>query len=311
MADFERFVDSVRLTVSKHLHSLILEKSDLKNELQLVRDLFLLGRGELFQVFIDEADRFLKNSPTAATQHDVNEAFSLACRVALSGSDEAVLRKVKIKVTLKTKVKILQPKNSGSTGWDCLSLQYSAPWPLHLILTPSSIDTYNDILKFFLRVRRVQRLLQESWFDDIKKKASRDNFCQVRAHMLFVVNNLQHYLMVDVLESQYSVLLSSLDNSSNFEEIRHAHDVFLSAIVAYTFVRNETVSQCLNGLLQACHDYVETSDEETAKTFARQSNLLFKVLSSIRGRSSGSQLAQLLLRIDYNRYFSKHGHVVR
>ena len=69
VADFERFVDSVRETVSRHLHSLILEKSDLKNELQLIRDLYLLGRGELFQVFIEEADRFLKQPPTAATQH--------------------------------------------------------------------------------------------------------------------------------------------------------------------------------------------------------------------------------------------------
>ena len=70
VADFERFIDSVRDTVSRHLHGLILEKADLKQELHLVvRDIFLLGRGELFQAFIEEADRFLKNPPTAATQH--------------------------------------------------------------------------------------------------------------------------------------------------------------------------------------------------------------------------------------------------
>ena len=65
VADFERFVDSVRDTVSRHLHNLILEKSDLKQELNLVvRDVFLLGRGELFQAFIEEADKYLKNPPT-------------------------------------------------------------------------------------------------------------------------------------------------------------------------------------------------------------------------------------------------------
>ena len=45
-------------------------------------------------------------------------------------------------------------------------------------------------------------------------------------------------------------------------------------------------------------------------TFSRQSGLLFKLLSSLRNHHSGSHLAQLLLRIDYNRYFSKHGHDV-
>ena len=68
-------------------------------------------------------------------------------------------------------------------------------------------------------------------------------FHQLRAHMLFVVNNLQHYLMVDVIESQYSQLLSRLDRSTNFEEIRHAHDLFVNSVVAFTFVRNDTLSQ--------------------------------------------------------------------
>ena len=76
LADFERFVDSVRENVSKHLHTLIMHKSDLKSELETVRNFFLLGRGELFASFIEEADRFLCTTPTAATQHDVHEAFA-------------------------------------------------------------------------------------------------------------------------------------------------------------------------------------------------------------------------------------------
>ena len=77
--------------------------------------------------------------------------------------------------------------------------------------------------------------------------------------------------------------------------------------------------QCLTGLLQSCQNYctgVQRSNEdgvhfktdEVARDFARQSNLLFKILSTIQGRQTGSQLSQLLLRIDYNNYFSKHGH---
>ena len=76
LADFERFVDSVRETVSQHLHSLIMHKSDLKAEMETIRNFFLLGRGELYVTFIEEADRFLKIQPTAATQHDVHEAFA-------------------------------------------------------------------------------------------------------------------------------------------------------------------------------------------------------------------------------------------
>ena len=142
--------------------------------------------------------------------------------------------------------------------------------------------------------------------------------------MIFIVDNLQHYLMADVLESQYSMLTKKLDQSTNFEEIRHSHDVFLNTIMAHTFINNKSVNHCLSELLKVCQQYCdciigvnpaksEDSNEDKfienlAVNFSRQSGLLFKFLSSIQNRTTGTQLAQLLLRIDYNRYFSKHGH---
>lgn len=148
---------------------------------------------------------------------------------------------------------------------------------------------------------------------------------------MFVVDNLQHYLMADVLESQFALLMAKLDNSVNFEEIRHSHEVFLSSVVAHTFVLNKEVSGCLLELLRVCQQYCwvfgessggaggqepmesMTNSDSAAKilsnlgvTFSRQSGQLFKILSSIQTRATGNQLAQLLLRIDYNRYFSSH-----
>lgn len=36
---------------------------------QIVKDFYLLGRGELYQVFIDLAQHMLKTPPTAVTEH--------------------------------------------------------------------------------------------------------------------------------------------------------------------------------------------------------------------------------------------------
>jgi gamma-tubulin complex component 4 len=134
--------------------------------------------------------------------------------------------------------------------------------------------------------------------------------------MTFVVDNLQYYLMADILESQFGLLLERLDQSSNFEELRHAHDIFLTSVIFTTFINNKPVNQCLTELLNCCLQYCRliqvdpTSQkvEEISVDFSRQSSLLFKLLTSIKSRQTGSQLAQLLLRIDYNRYFSTHGH---
>lgn len=36
---------------------------------QIIKDFYLLGRGELYQVFIDLAQHMLKTPPTAVTEH--------------------------------------------------------------------------------------------------------------------------------------------------------------------------------------------------------------------------------------------------
>ena len=79
VSDFERFVDTIREAASRHLHSLVLERADLKGELQMARDFFLLGRGELFQTFIEQADIYLQKPVMATTQHGNNGAFAIYC----------------------------------------------------------------------------------------------------------------------------------------------------------------------------------------------------------------------------------------
>ena len=109
-----------------------------------------------------------------------------ACRNVLGHDEEATLRKIKVKIALKTKIKIGANSNahevssthllnhrgnSGNRpadGWQCLSLQYSVAWPLHLIITPTVVDKYNDILKFLLTVRRTQCKLHETWSNQKK-----------------------------------------------------------------------------------------------------------------------------------------------
>jgi len=330
ISEFERFVDGIRETASKHLHTLVLERADLKEELATARNFFLLGRGELFHSFISQADAYLQRPPTATTQHDVSQAFLASCRVILHEDEEAVSKKVKVEVASPNAVAQMQIASLRAiVGWDCLSLRYAVPWPLHLVLTEKNLESYNRVFRFLLSVRRTQLALHKTWAKQVSEEResfSNYNFvCQLRNHMTFVVDNLQQYFMADVLESQFSILIRSVDQSTNFEDLSIAHDSFLAAVLTHTFVNNKAVLQCLNELLQSCLDYrafvdanpaSELTESSSALTsvetaFARQSGLLFQLLSSLRNHQAGSHLAKLLLRIDFNRYFSRHGHNVR
>jgi gamma-tubulin complex component 4 len=47
----------------------VVEESNLCGELKILKDFLLLGRGELFLAFIDQAKHLLKAPPTSTTQH--------------------------------------------------------------------------------------------------------------------------------------------------------------------------------------------------------------------------------------------------
>ena len=66
--------------------------------------------------------------------------------------------------------------------------------------------------------------------------------------MSFVVDNLQQYFMADVRDSQYSALLAKVDASKDFEGLKHAHDVFVNAVVAQLFLDNKAVNQQIKSL---------------------------------------------------------------
>jgi len=73
--------------------------------------------------------------------------------------------------------------------------------------------------------------------------------------MAFLVDNLQYYLQVDVLESQFSQLLHQINSTRDFESIRLAHDHFLSNLLAQSFILLKPVFHCLNEILDLCHSF--------------------------------------------------------
>ena len=58
---------------------------------------------------------------------------------------------------------------------------------------------------------------------------------------MFLVDNLQYYLQVDVLESQYTLLQSAVQATKDFEQIQKAHTVFQANILSQTFLLADKV----------------------------------------------------------------------
>ncbi|XP_078678204.1 gamma-tubulin complex component 4-like [Branchiostoma floridae x Branchiostoma belcheri] len=327
LAAFESVIDRIRKSVAEHLWKLVVEEADLIGHLKLMKDFYLLGRGELFLAFIDCAQSILRGPPTNVTEHDVNAAFLQAARDVLLDDDEVTQFRLSVHTKgQKGQKKPSGPIPSGESGWGVLGLSYSVQWPLHILFTEAVLDKYNTMFRFLLSVKRVQLELQNCWALQMEGKhlgSQQSDVAkwQLRTHMAFLLDNLQYYLQVDVLETQFSQLVEKIQATRDFENIRLAHDQFLSSLLAQSFILMKPVFHCLNEILDQCHNFAMLVSlnpgalnerqldllETIAKDFSRQSNLLFKILSSVRSHQASPYLAQLLLRVDYNKYFSQAG----
>uniref|UniRef100_A0A8C6TNN5 Gamma-tubulin complex component n=1 Tax=Neogobius melanostomus TaxID=47308 RepID=A0A8C6TNN5_9GOBI len=306
LVDFENLIDHIRSTVAEHLWTLMVEEADLIEQLKIIKDFFLLGRGELYQVFIDLAQHMLKTPPTAS-----------CCRPCLSGHFNPGREGAAAQDT--------SPREPPQSGWAALGLSYRVQWPLHILFTPAVLEKYNVVFRYLLSVRRVQSQLQHLWALQMQRKHLKSSQTdapqwRLRNHMAFLIDNLQYYLQVDVLESQFSQLLAQINSTRDFESIRLAHDHFLSNLLAQSFILLKPVFHCLSEILELCHSFCSLVGQNSAldergaaqldlliKGFRRQSSLLFKILSSVRNHQINSDLAQLLLRLDYNKYYTCSG----
>jgi len=305
VTEFGSLVERVRESVSGHLHSLVVKDSGLAEELRTVWDVFLLGRGELALAFITSADSVLRAPPGPATQHDTLQAWQSA--LAQHEGEDRIASRATPRVG----------REALGTGWQQLKMQYAVPWPLHLVVTAQALEKYNRIHSFLLLVRRTQRDLHQLWSEAMLRSRAGHQAGgvqeedQTRTHMAFLIDSLQYYLMADVLDTKMTGFTAKLEKSTSFEEVKLCHDQFLTEVQASIFLHNPQVQKCLTDLMENCQQFCKARSNQVdasaqALSFSRQSALLLQLLASLRSHLAPPGLAQLLTRIDYNRFFSKH-----
>ncbi|XP_059625659.1 gamma-tubulin complex component 4 homolog [Cornus florida] len=222
-------------------------------------------------------------------------------------------------------------------GWDAIALEYSVDWPLHLFFTQEVLSKYRRIFQYLLRLKRTQMELEKSWASvmhqdhtDFARRRNDRMKCsltqqrrqrfrpmwRVREHMAFLIRNLQFYIQVDVIESQWNVLQAHIQDSHDFTELVGFHHEYLSALISQSFLDIGSVSRILDSIMKLCLQFCWNieNQESSANTveldhiteeFNKKSNSLYTILRS--SRLAGSQrapfLRRFLLRLNYNSFF--------
>ncbi|XP_071450213.1 gamma-tubulin complex component 4 isoform X2 [Hetaerina americana] len=339
--ELENVVDEIKSCVTEHLWALAMKEAQLNVQFRLMKDFFLLGRGELFNEFIHQSEFILSRPLNSSTCREINTCFSVAACKILMEDDPSI---EKFQFTFVENSSCAQDgKPPLDDGWNRLSLTYHPTWPINILFTPVVLQNYNTLFRFLIRVKKIQMDLNSVWRVHVQLKTrgicrSNPVVWQLRNCLMFIINNLQYYLQVDVLESQYSALQNVVQNSKDFDVIWQAHTKFQANIMSQTFLfmgPEASVHECLLHLLSMAEIFCsetraeEAHDEELRKQdegsvpveahrspssrwaedmaseLERRVVFLMQLLSGLRSHPSGIHLSQLLLRLDYNGWFSQ------
>ncbi|AQK84397.1 Gamma-tubulin complex component 4-like precursor [Zea mays] len=352
---FESAVGSIRTIAANHLWQLVVVRADLNGHLKALKDYFLLAKGDFFQCFLEESRQLMRLPPRQSTaEADLMIPFQLAALKTIGEEDKyftrVSLRMLSYGMKSSTSQKDLQKPNASELpsqgkaaseltldGWDSIALEYSIDWPLQLFFTPDVLSKYRKVFQYLIRLKRTQMELEKSWaavmhkdhadFSDYCKDRKNNSATQlrrqrskplwrVREHMAFLIRNLQFYIQVDVIESQWNVLQSHVQDSHDFTELVSFHQEYLSALVSQSFLDIGSVSRILDSIMKLCLQFCWSIEQyETrpniseidhiTEEFNKKSNSLYTILRS--SRLAGSQrapfLRQFLMRLNFNSFF--------
>lgn len=322
LLELEAFVEDVRSVAAAHVWRLLVEDGCLPEELRLLREVFLLGRAELFLHFSQEAETLLCRPRTTTTEREVNKVFQLSCSL-LQFEDENLAECFRITVG--------PPLTDGDatteplSGWETIGMTYQVKWPLHVFLTESAMSKYSHLFRLLMGVQRGQNALHLCWLHQSKLVRKRvdawpimSHMMHLRSHMTHLLDCLQYYLQVDIIESQLGRLVQQIGQTRDFEAIQHAHHSFLNALLMDSLIMLKPARECVRKILGLCQSLCQlfprtnchftqrefSQFEAVAKDFEMQKKLLTSILSDLQKGPSDSHLSQLLVLLDPGRVCS-------
>lgn len=228
---FEQIIDDIKICVTEHLSEIAVTEADLSKQLKLIKDFFLLGRGELIYEFVRALKPLYTNLITENVVRDINRAFQVAA-ASVNIHDEVDLFSFEM---VKEEIDSFSFESRGFFSF--LTLRYKVKWPLHLLFSPKVLDTYNDLFCFLISIKKTQHDLHDVWSHHREEKVQRNSeLLQFRNKLMFLIDNLQYYLQVDVLESQFSIMMNKIAETRDFEQIQRAHSFFQANVLGLCFM---------------------------------------------------------------------------
>lgn len=266
---------------SKALLELIMDDNDLMGHLLSVKRYFLLQQGDFIVQFMDACEGELMNDVNNVIPMRLENLLELTLRLTSAKYDryQDNLYTTLLPFDIVTQIsKIIKRDGEDDEdledmpnlkGIECFTFGYTVHWPLSIVLNQMTISKYQLIFRQLFYCKHVENYLCRVWianknakkFDHSTSELYRAAFT-LRQRMMNAIQNLEYYMMIEVIEPVWHIFMQQLAKAKNIDEILSLHGDFLdhclkNCMLTYPDLLKRIISVC-NACIAFCR-FIEVS----------------------------------------------------
>uniref|UniRef100_A0A8D3ADA3 Gamma-tubulin complex component n=1 Tax=Scophthalmus maximus TaxID=52904 RepID=A0A8D3ADA3_SCOMX len=260
---------------SKVLLDFLLEEKELVSRLRSIKHYFLMDKGDFFVHFMDLTEEELKKPVDDIVPPRLEALLELALRMSTANTDPfkddlkidlmphdvitQLLRVLAIETKQEKSIINADPTDVGLSGLEAFSFDYIVKWPLSLIINRKALTRYQMLFRHMFFCKHVERLLCNVWISnkDFRQYAlhSAKWFAAafaLRQRMLNFVQNIQYYMMFEVMEPTWHNMETNLKTASNIDDVLCHHTSFLDNCLKDCMLTNPELLRIFSKLMSVC-----------------------------------------------------------
>ncbi|XP_017539885.1 gamma-tubulin complex component 2 [Pygocentrus nattereri] len=260
---------------SKVLLDFLMEEKELVSRLRSIKHYFLMDKGDFFVHFMDLTEEELKKPVDDIIPPRLEALLELALRMSTANTDPfkddlkidlmphdvitQLLRVLAIETKQEKAIINADPTDVALSGLEAFSFDYIVKWPLSLIINRKALTRYQMLFRHLFYCKHVERLLCNVWISNKSAKQYSLHSAKwfagafaLRQRMLNFVQNIQYYMMFEVMEPTWHVMENNLKSASNIDDVLCHHTSFLDNCLKDCMLTNPELLKIFSKLMSVC-----------------------------------------------------------
>uniref|UniRef100_A0A2I3T520 Gamma-tubulin complex component n=1 Tax=Pan troglodytes TaxID=9598 RepID=A0A2I3T520_PANTR len=257
-------------TPARLLLDFLMEEKELS-----IKRYFLMDQGDFFVHFMDLTEEELRKPVEDITPPRLEALLELALRMSTANTDPfkddlkidlmphdlitQLLRVLAIETKQEKAMAHADPTELTLSGLEAFSFDYIVKWPLSLIINRKALTRYQMLFRHMFYCKHVERQLCSVWISNKTAKQHSLHSAQwfagaftLRQRMLNFVQNIQYYMMFEVMEPTWHILEKNLKSASNIDDVLGHHTGFLDTCLKDCMLTNPELLKVFSKLMSVC-----------------------------------------------------------